>query len=111
MTIAAVEPLKPPTPTLRVDTLVRLRWLAVAGQTAAVLVVHYGFDFTVPLAACATVIAVSAWLNVALRVRFGMTSRIEAQQAAWLLSFDVAQLAVLLYFTGGVNNPFSFMLL
>ena len=81
------------------------------GQTAAVLFVHYGLDFTVPLAACATVIAVSAWLNLALRLRFGMTPRLEPRQAAWLLAFDIAQLTALLYLTGGVDNPFSFMLL
>ena len=33
---------------VRLDTLVRLRWLAVLGQSAAVLVVHDGFDFDVP---------------------------------------------------------------
>jgi hypothetical protein len=42
----------------------------VIGQTAAVLVVHYGLDFPLPIWACLAVIALSAWLNVALRVRF-----------------------------------------
>jgi len=96
---------------VRLDTLVRLRWLAVIGQTAAVLVVHYGLDFTLPLAACAVVIAVSAWLNIALRVRFRVTQRLEPDRAAWLLAFDVLQLAVLLYLTGGLDNPFAFLLL
>jgi len=36
---------------VRLDTLVRLRWLAVIGQTAAVLVVHEGLDFELPIAA------------------------------------------------------------
>ncbi len=107
------RPSKPTHPlrTLRVDTLIRLRWLAIAGQTAAVLVVHFGLDYAVPLAACATVIAVSAWLNLALRLRFRMTPRLEPEPAAWLLAFDLTQLTVLLYLTGGVDNPFSFMLL
>jgi two-component system sensor histidine kinase RegB len=90
---------------------VRLRWLAVIGQTAAVLVVHYGLDFTVPLTACAAVIAVSAWLNIALRVRFRVTQRLEPDRAAWLLAFDILQLAVLLFLTGGLDNPFAFLLL
>ena len=109
----ANEPPQPPHPlrTVRVDTLVRLRWLAIAGQTATVLVVHFALDFTVPLAACATVIAVSAWLNVTVRLRYGVTRRLEPEQAAWLLAFDIAQLTMLLYLTGGVDNPFSFMLL
>jgi two-component system, sensor histidine kinase RegB len=100
-----------PLRTVRLETLVRLRWLAILGQTLAILVVHYGLDFAVPLPACAAIIAVSAWLNITLRQRFGMTRRLEAEQVAWLLAFDIAQLAVMLYLTGGVDNPFSFMLL
>ena len=50
---------------VRLDTLVRLRWLAVFGQTVAVLVVHYGLDFELPIWACLAVIALYAWLNVA----------------------------------------------
>ena len=96
---------------VRLDTLVRLRWLAVIGQTTAVLVVNYGLDFTLPIWACLSVIALSAWLNVALRLRFHMTQRLEPDRAAWLLAFDIAELAVLLYLTGGLQNPFAFLFL
>jgi hypothetical protein len=51
---------------LRLRTLVWLRWVAVAGQTTAVLVVSQGLGFATPLAACLMVVAVSAWVNVAL---------------------------------------------
>ena len=111
MAVRDLHQLRQPQRNVRLDTLVRLRWLAVIGQTAAVLVVHYGLDFTVPLAACAVVIAVSAWLNVALRVRFRVTQRLEPDRAAWLLAFDILQLAVLLFLTGGLDNPFAFLLL
>jgi two-component system, sensor histidine kinase RegB len=96
---------------VRLDTLVRLRWLAVIGQTTAVLVVDYGLEFELPIYACLAVIALSAWLNVALRLRFHMTRRLEPDRAAWLLAFDVAELAVLLFLTGGLQNPFAFLLL
>ena len=96
---------------VRLDTLVRLRWLAVIGQTTAVLVVYFGLEFELPLWACLAVIALSAWLNVALRLRFHMTQRLEPDRAAWLLAFDVAELAVLLYLTGGLQNPFAFLFL
>src|SRR5437763_14885540 len=99
MSVQSVAPVSHPLRTVRLETLVRLRWLAIFGQTAAVLVVQYGLDFTVPLAACAAVIAVSAWLNVTLRLRFGMMRRLEPEQVGWLLAFDIAQLAVLLYLT------------
>ena len=96
---------------VRLDTLIRLRWLAVAGQFAAVLVVHFGLEFEVPILACAAVIALAALLNVALRVSFRQTQWLEPDLAAWLLAFDTAELAALLYLTGGLENPFSFLLL
>src|SRR5215470_2199422 len=96
---------------VRLDTLVRLRWLAVIGQTTAVLVVYFGLDFELPVWACLAVIALAAWLNVALRIRFPSTQRLEPDRAAWLLAFDVAELAVLLFFTGGLQNPFAFLFL
>jgi two-component system sensor histidine kinase RegB len=95
---------------IRLDTLVRLRWLAVLGQTAAVLVVYDGFDFDVPFWACLAVIAIYAAVNVALRIRFRWNQRLEPHQAAWLLALDIIELAVLLYLTGGLENPFSFLL-
>src|SRR5215470_9235764 len=96
---------------VRLDTLVRLRWVAVIGQTTAVLVVYYGLDFELPIWACLAVIALAAWLNVALRVRFQVTQRIEPDRAAWLFAFDIAEIAILLFLTGGLQNPFAFLLL
>src|SRR4249919_2216905 len=96
---------------VRLDTLVRLRWLAVVGQTTAVLVVYVGLDFELPIWACLAVIALAAWLNVALRVRFRLSQRVEPDRAAWLLAFDIAELAILLFLTGGLQNPFAFMFL
>ena len=94
---------------VRLDTLLRLRWLAIIGQTIAVLVVYYVVEFQLPIWACLAVIALSAWLNIALRVRFSLTQRLEPTRAAWLLAFDIAELAVLLFLTGGLENPFAFL--
>jgi two-component system sensor histidine kinase RegB len=96
---------------VRLDTLVRLRWLAIIGQTTAVLVVYIGLDFDLPIWACLAIIALSGWLNVALRLRFHLTQRLEPDRAAWLLAFDIAELSVLLYLTGGLQNPFAFLFL
>ena len=96
---------------VRLDTLLRLRWLAVIGQTTAVLVVTYAVEFPLPIWACLSVIALSAWLNVALRLGFSLTQRLEPERAAWLLAFDIAELAVLLFLTGGLENPFAFLFL
>ena len=96
---------------VRLDTLIRLRWLAIVGQLAAVLVVHFGLEFEVPIWPCLAVIALAVLLNVALRVSFRQTQWLEPDRAAWLLAFDIAELAALLYLTGGLENPFAFLLL
>lgn len=96
---------------LRLDTLVRLRWLAIAGQSLAVAGVHFGLRFPLPFGWCFAVIAVSAWLNIALRVRFPLSHRLREDAATALLAFDIIQLAALLYLTGGLQNPFSILFL
>jgi len=96
---------------LRLDTLVRLRWLAVGGQAAAVVFVRGVLAFPVPMEACLAVVALSAALNVALRARYPATLRLGQWPAAVLLAYDVIQLSGLLYLTGGLENPFSILLL
>ena len=96
---------------LRLRTLVRLRWLAVAGQTVAVVVVSQGLGFETPLAGCLALIAASAWLNVVLT--FGVRSDRQAKdwEAAAQIAFDIVQLTALLALTGGLANPFTLFLL
>jgi two-component system, sensor histidine kinase RegB len=96
---------------VRLDTLIRLRWLAVFGQTAAVVVVYDGLDFDLPLWPCLAVIGLYAWLNIALRLRFRGNQRLEPNRSAWLLAVDIAELALLLFLTGGLQNPFVFLIL
>ena len=96
---------------LRVDTLVKLRWLALLGQAIALLVTRFGLRFSLPLGACFLVIAASALLNTGLRLRFGRTERLEDMPAALLLAYDILQLTALLFLTGGIQNPFAVLYL
>ncbi|HRK24084.1 MAG TPA: ActS/PrrB/RegB family redox-sensitive histidine kinase [Beijerinckiaceae bacterium] len=96
---------------LRQNTLVRLRWLAVAGQLVSVLAVHFGFGFALPLAAALAVIAASVALNVGLMLGFSVNHRLSALATAAVLAFDIVQLAALLALTGGLSNPFSMLFL
>jgi two-component system sensor histidine kinase RegB len=96
---------------LRVDTLIRLRWLAVAGQSAAVLVTRFGLGFALPIVWCFACIGVSALLNIGLRLHFPVSQRLDDGRATILLGFDILQLAALLFLTGGVVNPFSILFL
>ena len=96
---------------LRLDTLIRLRWLAISGQTAAIVVVQWLLGFSVPIGACLAVVALSAWLNLALRLRSPGARRLSNTEATWLLAYDILQLAALLFLTGGLANPFAVLFL
>lgn len=96
---------------VRLDTLVRLRWLAIAGQLVAVTTVGLGFDYPMPLMACLGVIMLSFALNAGLWWLYPRPIRISDQRAALVLGFDLIQLASLLYLTGGLANPFAVLLL
>ncbi|MFC3136057.1 ActS/PrrB/RegB family redox-sensitive histidine kinase [Microbaculum marinum] len=96
---------------LRLRTLVRLRWIAVAGQSIAVLAVYALFGFHLPLGFCFSLIALSAWLNIYLRIRYPASRELSARAATILLGYDIIQLAALLALTGGLSNPFSILLL
>jgi two-component system sensor histidine kinase RegB len=96
---------------LRLDTLVRLRWLAIAGQATAVAGVRFGLGFQLPFALCFLVIAASVWVNLILRVQYPASHRLSDNAATVLLAFDILQLAALLYLTGGLENPFAMLFL
>lgn len=95
----------------RLGTLMTLRWLAVAGQTFAVLFVYFGLEFELPLAMCLAVIAASAWLNVFLSFAAVGPQLLTGWEAALQLAFDVFQLALLISLTGGLSNPFLLFLI
>ena len=94
---------------LRLQTLVRLRWIGLAGQLLTVLFVYRYLKFPLPFEACLIIIGISAALNLFLRVRFAARHRLAPIMATALLAYDLLQLSALLYLTGGLENPFSFL--
>ena len=111
MTDVAASDFRHPRRYVRLDTILRLRWLAVLGQLAAIFVVVQGLEFDVEVAPCVTIIGLSALLNLALQVAFNTMQRLEPAYAAALLALNIIELAGLLFFTGGLENPFSFLFL
>jgi len=87
---------------LRLQTIVRLRWLAVLGQSVTVIGAYWVIGIDLPIGWCLAVIALSAWINVALRIRYPASQRLKSNYALMMLGFDVLQLAALLYLTGGL---------
>ena len=92
---------------LRLQTIVRLRWLAVAGQAVTVFIVAFWLKFPLPLIASCSLIAALAWVNFYLTIRYPPTHRLEAPAAFALLGLDLLQLSALLFITGGLANPFA----
>jgi len=107
-------PLEPPTllqsvSRVRLRTLIVLRWLAVIGQTLAVLFVRFVLDFEFPAAAALATIGLSAVLNLLLMVLRPIQGLVRDWEAAVQLAYDLVQLAALLALTGGLANPFVFL--
>lgn len=95
---------------LRLHTLIRLRWIAVFGQLTTVSIVWLGLGFPLPIGLCFFLIVLSCWLNVYLLIAFPSRHRLEAPFAASLLTYDILQLAGLLYLSGGIENPFTVLI-
>ncbi|MEC9369021.1 MAG: ActS/PrrB/RegB family redox-sensitive histidine kinase, partial [Pseudomonadota bacterium] len=95
---------------LRLRTIVRLRWIAVAGQALTVAGVYWGLGIDLPIGACLLIISLSAWVNIFLRIRFVSRERVRSGHAFFMLAYDLFQLSALLYLTGGLQNPFAFLI-
>src|SRR3981081_3263778 len=96
---------------VRLDTILRLRWLAGLGQPAALFIVIQVLEVDVPVIPGVTIVGLSALLNLVLQMAFNPMQRLEPAYAAALLALNIVELAGLLFFTGGLQNPFSFLFL
>ena len=92
-------------------TLVLIRWVAVAGQAGTVLAVHFGFGYRLPIEAAMAAVAVSAAVNLYASLHNRAGAGLPEPQAFAFLAFDTLQLALLLFLTGGLQNPFALLLL
>lgn len=96
---------------VRLRTLVILRWVAIAGQIVAIYVAVsvYRLQFEVGLAAMT--IGASVLGNLFSTFLYPGSKRLSEREAALMLVFDILQLSLLLYLTGGLNNPFALLIL
>lgn len=107
----AIQAALPERVLIRLDTLMRLRWYAIIGQAGALLVIAYGFGYPMQWALCLVLIVLSTALNVFLARRYRANHRLPGEGAFMLLAFDLLQLGNLLFLTGGLQNPFSILLM
>lgn len=96
---------------VRLRTILIIRWIAVAGQALTILVVHYVLGFPMQIGWAGAAVAALAAVTLATQVRRPQSERLTDRESALYFAFDILQLAVLLYLTGGLNNPFSVLVL
>lgn len=96
---------------VRLETLTRVRWLAAFGQLLALLIAYHGFGLRFNLAVCLAVVGVSVVSNILSAAIFPRIRRLSEGETLLTLTFDTAQLSLLLFLTGGLDNPFALLLL
>ncbi|MFN5998241.1 MAG: sensor histidine kinase RegB [Paracoccaceae bacterium] len=96
---------------VRLRTLIVLRWMAIAGQVAAILVASQVYGLDLPLGLTALAVGLSVLANLLLVMLFPENRRLTEAEAFFTLLFDLAQLAFLLFLTGGLTNPFAILVL
>ncbi len=87
-----------------------IRWAAILGQAASLLVIHDGLGFPVPLDLTFAAIAASALVNIGNGVFRRRAHRLSERDAALYLGYDILQLGLLLFLTGGLENPFAILM-
>ncbi|MEL6267945.1 MAG: ActS/PrrB/RegB family redox-sensitive histidine kinase, partial [Pseudomonadota bacterium] len=96
---------------VRLRTLILLRWVAVIGQSAAVLTASVAMGYQLPLALCASLISAAVVANVLAQAVFPSETRLSENATFASLLFDLVQIVALLMVTGGLNNPFALLVL
>lgn len=96
---------------LRLGTLNVVRWIALAGQAATVLFVRFSLGFELPLAECLAAIGAGVIFTLVLQFMYPAQRRPSDLAVFGYLVFDQTQLFVVLFLTGGLENPFTLILL
>ncbi len=95
---------------LNKKTYTNLRWIAYAGQLATILLVQFIFEFKFNYLPCIFIILISVLTNIYLLFKIKQ-NHLDNKNSTIFLSFDILQLASLFYFTGGITNPFIFLII
>jgi two-component system sensor histidine kinase RegB len=96
---------------VRLRTLIFLRWIAIAGQLAAITVAQRLFDLDLELGLCFLAIGAAITANLVAVFVYPENKRLTESEVAVMLLFDISQLSFLLYLTGGLHNPFALLIL
>lgn len=96
---------------IKLRTITLLRWGAISGQVIAILVARIFLNIDLELGLCLLVLSVSIMGNLIAMVIFPEAKRLSENENLLMVLFDLLQLSLLLYLTGGLHNPFSILIL
>ena len=111
MTDVAASDFRHPRRHVRLDTILRLRWLAVLGQLAAIFIVVQGLEFDVEVVPCLAIISLSALLNLALQIAFNPMQRLEPGMRRRCSHSTSSNWPDCCFLPAACENPFSFLFL
>ena len=96
---------------LNKTTLVNLRLIAHLGQLLAIIIVKFYFDFEFSqYLNCLIIVGIGIGTNIFLHFQT-KDNQLDNLQSTIYLAYDIIQLGVLLYLTGGVTNPFIIIII
>ena len=96
--------------TLNKSTYVNLRWIAFIGQVSSILFVEFILNFKFNYFPCLIIIIVGISTNVYLQFKI-KENQINNLLSVSYLSYDILQLGLLFFLTGGITNPFIFLII
>ena len=91
--------------------LISIRWIAITGQLLAIIVVNFFLNIPIPLLYCLLIIVISVLINFLSLFPKSKSNYLSEYEAFYFLLYDTIQLAILLYLTGGIYNPFCLFLI
>ena len=92
------------------STLTILRYIAIFGQFAAINIVFFYLDLKFPIKETYIIIFIGLLTNLFLQFKIRVI-QLKDTYASLFLLYDIFQLSALLYFTGGILNPFVILLI
>ncbi len=92
------------------NTLTILRYIAIFGQFFAVNLVYFYLSLPFPIELSYAIIFIGLLTNLYLQFAIKINQLKDLYASAFLI-YDLIQLSILLYLTGGIFNPFSFLLI
>ena len=95
---------------LNKSTYVNLRWIAIIGQLITIFFVQFFLNFKFNYFTCIFIISLSVLTNFYLQFRF-KENQLNNFFSTVYLSFDILLLGILFFLTGGINNPFIFLII